>query len=440
MGSSVPPAAAIRGSDRILERMKALHPKIIDLSLDRVWRLLDALDHPERALPPVVHVAGTNGKGSVIAYMRAMLEAAGYRVHGYISPHLVRFHERIRLAGRLIAEPALEAVLAQCELANGDTPITYFEITTCAALLAFARTPADVLLLETGLGGRLDATNVVEQPALTIITPVSYDHHQYLGDSLAAIAGEKAGILKPGVTAVVGTQPPEALAVIEARARAVGAPLLRAGREWAIKEREDGMTFTGPRGALALPRPSLVGPHQAENAGIAVAGIGALSGFAVSQEAMGRGLRNADWPGRLQRLGPGALTALLPGSWELWLDGGHNAAAGLALAAQAALWARDGKPLHLVFGMLETKSPTDFLRPLAPYAGVLRAVAVPGEPASLPAGDAARAADEAGFDAAPAASIAAALADIAASATGPARILVCGSLYLAGSVLRENGA
>jgi dihydrofolate synthase/folylpolyglutamate synthase len=271
-------------SDAILARLLSLHPKMIDLTLDRVWRLLDALGHPERALPPVIHVAGTNGKGSTVAMLRAGLEGAGKRVHAYTSPHLARFHERIRLAGALIAEPALAALLEECEARNAGAPITFFEITTCAAMLGFARTPADWLLLEVGLGGRLDATNVVDRPALTVITPISFDHQQYLGETLAEIAGEKAGILKPGVPCVVGPQPAEAMAVIEARAAALGAPLIAAGRDWTASIAEGALRFADGAGALSLPAPALPGAHQAENAGAALAGLRHL-GFGEARSA-----------------------------------------------------------------------------------------------------------------------------------------------------------
>ena len=260
-------------SDLILERMMALHPKIIDLTLDRVWRLLDALGNPQNDLPPVIHLAGTNGKGSTQAMIRAGLEAAGKRVHAYTSPHLARFHERIRLAGTLITEDHLTEVLDECYAANDGETITYFEITTCAALLAMARTPADFTLLEVGLGGRLDATNVIETPALTIITPVSMDHEQYLGDTLAKIAGEKAGILKRGVPCIVGPQLAEAEEVIEAKARSLGAPLNAHGQHWHVGSEAGRLVFQDETGLLDLPLPNLPGAHQIENSG---AGLAAL--------------------------------------------------------------------------------------------------------------------------------------------------------------------
>jgi dihydrofolate synthase/folylpolyglutamate synthase len=429
------------GVDRVLERLMRLHPKIIDLSLDRVERLLAAVGHPERRLPPAVHVAGTNGKGSLIAYLRAMLEAAGRRVHVYTSPHLVRFNERIRLAGSLIGEDALLALLEECEAANDGAPITFFEITTVAAFLAFARQPADILLLETGLGGRLDATNVIERPLLTALTPVSFDHMQYLGNTLGAIAGEKAGILKAGVPAVVGPQAPEAAAVFAERAAVLGAPLYRHGADWHARRDGDALVFADGDVERRWPLPALAGPHQIDNAGMALASLRFLDGFGIDEAAAAEGLRRADWPARLQRLTRGPLAELLPPGWELWLDGGHNEAAGAVIAATVRAWRAEGdrRPLHLVFGMLNTKEPTAFLRPLAPLARDLKAVAIPGDHASLSAAQSAEAARLAGIAAAGAGGVAEALAAIVASEHEAARVLICGSLYLAGTVLAENG-
>jgi dihydrofolate synthase / folylpolyglutamate synthase len=432
-----------RGSDLVLERLTRLHPKIIDLSLERTHRLLERLDHPERRLPPVVHVAGTNGKGSLIAYLRSMLAAAGYRVHVYTSPHLVRFHERIELSGRPIEEERLLALLEECERANGDAPITFFEITTCAALLEFARTPADILLLETGLGGRLDSTNVVDQPLLTVLMPISFDHMQHLGDTLARIAFEKAGILKRGRPAVVAPQPAEAMAVFEERAAALGAALACCGRDWLVEELEGAILFADRMGKRKLPRPALPGAHQIPNAGAALACLAFLSGFTIAEEAQARGLREVVWPARLQRLVRGPLVERLPPAWELWLDGGHNEAAGQALAEfLESKRAEDGgahRPVHIIFGMLNTKEPVAFLRPLAPLVRALQAVRIAGGHSSLGAEEAAAAARVAGIAAEPAASVEAALARVLAREPGSARVLICGSLYLAGSVLAENG-
>jgi dihydrofolate synthase/folylpolyglutamate synthase len=428
-------------TDIVLERLTKLHPKIIDLSLDRVLRLLDKIGHPERRLPPVVHVAGTNGKGSVIAYLRAMLEAAGRRVHVYTSPHLVRFHERIRLNGTLIEETELLRLLEECEAANGGTPITFFEITTCAAFLAFARTPADVFLMETGLGGRLDATNVVERPLLTVLTPISFDHMQFLGHTLAAIAGEKAGIMKPGAPAVVAPQPPEAAAVFDAKAKALGIEQHRFGHEWLVAAASGGMIFRDGNRTRHLPPPGLPGRHQIDNAGTALACLNYLGDLGVGEDAILRGLREVDWPARLQRLTKGPLATMLPKGWELWLDGAHNPSGGEAMAQMAAEWARaaDALPLYLIAGSLSTHDPLGLLRPLAPHARAVRTVIVPGDHKTLPAEAVADAARRLGIAAQAAADANAALADLIAVARAPARVLICGSLYLAGAVLAENG-
>ncbi|MBT6116597.1 MAG: bifunctional folylpolyglutamate synthase/dihydrofolate synthase, partial [Rhodospirillaceae bacterium] len=334
------------------------------------------LGHPERHLPPVVHVAGTNGKGSTIAFLEAMARAAGHRVHTYTSPHLVRFHERIRLGGVPIAEPALAALLAECEAANGGAPITFFEITTAAAFLAFSRTRGDLLLLETGLGGRLDATNLVARPALCALTPIGMDHTQHLGETLAAIAGEKAGILKAGVRAVVAAQRPEAAAAIAARADVVGAPLDLEGDAWSWRAAKDGFAYREEDRDIALPPPALAGRHQYANAALAVACALRLPPvLAIPEAAIRRGVAEAEWPARLQRLGPGPLTALLPEGWEIWLDGGHNADAGQALAD--AFRDRRDDALDLVVGMFDTKDAGGFFRPFAGLVRSCRCVAIP---------------------------------------------------------------
>ncbi|MDX1786179.1 MAG: folylpolyglutamate synthase/dihydrofolate synthase family protein [Roseovarius sp.] len=420
------------GSDVILQRMMALHPKIIDLTLDRVWRLLAALGNPQDALPPVIHIAGTNGKGSTQAMLRAGLEGTGASVHAYTSPHLARFHERIRIAGHLISEDALTDVLDECYRANGTDSITYFEITTCAALLAMSRTPADYTLLEVGLGGRLDATNVIAQPALTIITPVSIDHEQYLGNTLAAIAGEKAGIIKRGVPCVVGPQPDEALEVIEATAARLGAPLLAHGQHWHAYAENGRLVFQDEAGLLDLPLPNLPGDHQVENAGAALAALRHLN---KGDAAYIASVTEAHWPARMQHLRHGTLAEAAPDA-ELWLDGGHNAAAGIALGRHLASLPK--RPTHLICGMLNTKDVGGYLRPLAAQAASLTAVAIPGEANTLPAEATAEAARQAGMPTSTAASLREALAAIVASEPR-ARILICGSLYLAGHVLRENG-
>ncbi|CAN1555883.1 FolC Folylpolyglutamate synthase [Paracoccaceae bacterium] len=421
-----------QGSDVVLERMMTLHPKVIDLTLARVDRLLERLGNPERQIPPVIHIAGTNGKGSTQAMIRAGLEVDGDRVHAYTSPHLARFHERIRLAGELIGEPALTALLDECVRVNGPDEITFFEITTCAAFLAFARTPADWTLLEVGLGGRLDATNVVEKPALTIITPVSIDHQQYLGETLAEIAGEKAGIIKRGVPVIVGPQTEAGLAVIEARAARLGAQVLAFGQHWNAFEDRGRLVFQDENGLLDLPLPNLPGPHQIQNAGAALAALRALGRDEAACEAA---VTRAFWPARMQRLRHGPLVDAAP-KVELWLDGGHNPAGGEAVAATLARM--PARETHLICGMLNTKDVTGYMRPLAPQVTRLHAVSIPGEKNTLPAEVTRDAARAAGIDAVTAASVADAIGAIAASSP-EARVLICGSLYLAGTVLRENG-
>lgn len=419
-------------SDAILSRLMALHPKVIDLSLDRMHRLLAALGNPERAIPPVIHIAGTNGKGSTQAMIRAGLEAGGARVHAYTSPHLAQFRERIRLAGTLIEDDALADLLAQVEAANDGQPITFFEITTAAAYLAFARTPADFTLLEVGLGGRLDATNVIDAPRLTVITPVSIDHTQYLGETLPLIAAEKAGIIKPRVPVIVGPQDDDALRVIEARAMGLSAPIVAHGQHWMIQPERDGMVFQDDHGLWDLPRPNLIGPHQVQNAGTALAALRALGATDAQARAA---VTQAEWPARMQRLRHGPLVDLAQGA-ELWLDGGHNPAGGQALAATLA--AMPARPTHLVCGMLNTKDVAGYLRPLADHAASLTAIDIPGEPNTLPSTQTADAARQVGMTAHVAQDAAQAVEQLVTRHPG-ARILICGSLYLAGRILRDNG-
>lgn len=420
------------GSDVILQRMMALHPKIIDLTLDRVWRLLKKVGNPQDRLPPVIHVAGTNGKGSTQAMIRAGLEAEGKIVHAYTSPHLARFHERIRLAGELITEAALTEVLDRAYKANGSDPITYFEITTVAALMAFAETPADYTLLEVGLGGRLDATNVIAKPALTIITPVDLDHQQYLGDTLAEIAGEKAGIIKRGVPCVVGPQLDDGLEVIERVAARNNAPVYAYGQQYHVGTERGRLIYQDERGLLDLPLPNLPGPHQIQNEGGAIAALRVL-GF--GEEACEAAVSRAFWPARMQHVKSGRLVDLAKPA-ELWLDGGHNPHAGRALAE--TLSALPDRPIHLICGMLNTKDIGGYLRPLGKIAKSLTALSIPGEANTLPAEVTADEARKAGFEATTAASVDEAITAITAK-DPKARILICGSLYLAGHVLRENG-
>ena len=420
------------GSDVILDRLLGLHPKVIDLTLDRPQRLLDSIGNPELRLPPVVHIAGTNGKGSTQAVIRAGLEASGARVHAYTSPHLARFHERIRLAGELIDEDALSALLEECETANGGLPITFFEITTAAAFLAFTRTPADYCLLEVGLGGRMDVTNVIGIPALTVITPISIDHQQFLGDTLAEIAGEKAGIIKAGVPCVVAPQPDEAMDVIERAAARVGAPLIVAGQDYTCTLEDGRLIFRDETGLLDMAPPRLPGGHQVDNAGTAIAALRALE---IADDAVEQAAAKASWPARIQHMNHGPLSDMARAAGaELWLDGGHNAAAGEALGAHFRSLPK--ARLHLICGMLDTKDPVGFLRPFAGVAAHLTAVPIPDTPAALPPEKIAEAARKAGLSVDIVETVETALA--AALKAGATRVLICGSLYLAGDVLRQN--
>jgi dihydrofolate synthase/folylpolyglutamate synthase len=437
-------------ADMLHQRLERLNYKLIDLSLGRVEALLGKLGHPERRLPPVFHVAGTNGKGSTIAFLRAFLEAAGWRVHSYTSPHLVHFNERIRLAasggGQLIDDAALLALLDRCEAANGGAPITYFEMTTIVALLAFAEHPADAVLLETGLGGRLDATNVIASPAATAITRISFDHMQFLGDSIEAIAGEKAGILKPGTPAILARQGDDAVKqVIAARAAAIGAPLLAHGRDWHITSGPDHWRYDSAARSLSLPLPALPGQHQLDNAATALTCLDQYPALTVDEAAIRRGLATVRWPARLQRLQYGPLVDALPAGWELWLDGGHNDSGGEVLAVQAADWAAaDDLPLFVIFGMLANKQPLAFLTPLVRHIAALSAVSIPGKTVSLTAFEAAQAAAVAGIAHTSAAedvgmALHQLLTGAAARGQRPGRVLICGSLYLAGSILAHHG-
>ena len=429
--------------DAILARLLALHPKRIDLSLDRMWRILDALGHPERRLPPVIHVAGTNGKGSTVAFMRAMLEAAGKSVHVYTSPNLVRLNERFRLGrpggGVLVEDDELVATLAECERANGDQPITVFEIETAAGLLLFARHPADALLLEVGLGGRLDATNVVERPLASVITPVSIDHVDFLGDTLEKIAIEKAAILRRGVPAVVSRQTEGPLSVILARGEEVGAPLHVAGQDWVAGEERGRLVFQDTEGLLDLPPPRLFGRHQFDNAGTAIAALRA-AGLKLPASAFEQGVVAADWPARMQRLATGTLPPRAPAGSELWLDGGHNADGGRTIAgALADLEERVSRPLVLIVGMLSTKDAEGFLRNFAGLARALIAVPI-GQDKGIAPEALAAIARRVGITAQSAPSVEEALAMVCAlELEPPPRVVITGSLYLAGAVLAANG-
>jgi dihydrofolate synthase/folylpolyglutamate synthase len=429
--------------DSILARLLALHPKRIDLSLERMWRVLERLGHPERRAPPVIHVAGTNGKGSTIAFLRAMLEASGKSVHVYTSPNLVRINERFRLGtpagGVLVSDAELADALADCERANGDAPITIFEIETAAAFLLFARNPADMLLLEVGLGGRLDATNVIEQPLASVVTPVSMDHIEFLGDTLEKIAAEKAGIFRRSVPAVIAPQTAAASAVLERQAEKIRAPLHVAGQHWHAHVENGRLVYQDEQGLLDLPPPKLFGRHQFDNAGTAIAALRA-AGIRLPVRAIEQGLTRAEWPARLQRLTTGRLVALAPAGAELWLDGGHNADGGRAIAAALGdLEERVSRPLVLVVGMLSTKDRSAFL---GNFTGLVRRVfGVPiHQDKGVPVEEIAAAARAAGMPADAAGSIEEALAAIGGLGFDPPpRILITGSLYLAGEMLAANG-
>jgi dihydrofolate synthase/folylpolyglutamate synthase len=425
-------------SDAILTRLLSLHPKIIDLSLGRMQVILGKLGNPERKLPPVIHVAGTNGKGSTVSYLRHIMAAAGLTAHAYTSPHLVKFHERIRVAGQLISEADLTALLEECEQVNGGEPITFFEITTAAAFLAFSRTPADYLILEVGLGGRLDATNVLPAPRISIITTIDYDHQQYLGDTLTLIAHEKAGILKKGVPAVVGVQPDEAREEIERVAARRSAPLHVAGQDWQAYEQHGRLVFQDESGLLDLPLPQLRGRHQIDNAGNAIAAIRLLGDERISEVHIGDGLRTATWPARMQRLGAGVLSGLVQADAELWLDGGHNPSAGRVLAqAFSELNERHSRPLVLVWGMLNTKDVANFIGCFRGIASRVVTLTIPEEENAVSAEVLAEAARGQGLAAETAASLEAALRQASLGVPAP-RILICGSLYLAGRVLAAH--
>lgn len=425
-------------TDVILQRLLALHPnKLIDLKLDRIERLLEELGRPQDRLPPVIHVAGTNGKGSTIAFLRAFLEAAGKKVHVYTSPNLIRFNERIRLAGDLVSPRRLNAALERCETVNAGRPITYFEITTAAAMLLFSETAADYLLLEVGLGGRFDATNVVAHPLGTIITPVSMDHEEFLGSSLAGIAREKAGIFKRGALAVVARQQEEAEAAIRDEAGRLGIDPVFAGQDFDAYMQNGRLVYQDNSGLADLPLPALAGPFQADNAGVAIAAVKHF-GLPVSDDDLSDGMRKVTWPARMMPLTSGKLRALLPRGHELWLDGGHNPAGGAVLsAALRDLDRQRHRPLVMIMGTFANKDARGYLAPLRQMPEQILTVRIPGERASWTARQLADLATEAGFAARPMRSVRAALHE--AAKVPDARVVICGSLHLAGLVLDQNG-
>ncbi|MEI9989268.1 MAG: folylpolyglutamate synthase/dihydrofolate synthase family protein [Rhizomicrobium sp.] len=441
---SVQNDAADFRSTAVLERLLDLHPKKIDLALDRILRLLHDLGDPQLRMPPTIHVAGTNGKGSVCAFSRAMLEAQGLKVHMHTSPHLVRFHERIRIAGQLISEDELVATLEECERVNAGRPITYFEITDAAMFLAFSRHPADALVLEVGLGGKFDATNVIDKPAITVIQPIGLDHQDFLGSDIRVIAAEKAGIIKPGVPVIVGPQDDAPRDVILSRADRLSAPAYVFGQDFSAHQEHGRMVYQDEHGLLDLPLPRLIGRHQIENAAVAIAALRHANHGWGTDKAIETGLRTVDWPARLQRLTRGPLVDMAPKGAEIWLDGGHNPHGAAAVSrAIADLEEKSERPLYLVCGMLRTKDAIGFL---SAYRGLARhvvTVSIPGEPASLGAGALYDMARHAGLDAQPAEDLEDAMLQLQAWSRAhpkepPPRILICGSLYLAGQVLVEN--
>tara|TARA_B100001057_G_scaffold226967_1_gene227302 strand:+ start:4223 stop:5497 length:1275 start_codon:yes stop_codon:yes gene_type:complete len=418
-------------SDFILNRMMTLHPKVIDLTLDRVWCLLEALGNPQNNLPKVIHIAGTNGKGSTLSMLRAGLNQIGLKTHAYTSPHLVRFHERIQLNDNFIDENDLTKILDECYSANNDRPITYFEITTCAAILAMSRKHADYVLLEVGLGGRLDATNVIAHPALTVITPVSIDHEQFLGTTIRKIAGEKAGIIKPFCPVIIGKQDKEALEIITEKAKEKKAPMLTEGQQWRIKQTGNSILYHDHNTRIELPLPNLLGTHQIQNAGIAIA---ALTQLTEKKEAFHGAVSKAKWPARMQKLRTGPIVATL-GHSDVWLDGGHNPAAGKALANY--LSTQNKKPTVLICGMLRTKDVAGYLSPLSNLVKFLAAVSIPNEQNTLSADETAKSADELGINSKSFTSISEGVRFVANQFPN-CQVLICGSLYLAGQILREN--
>jgi dihydrofolate synthase/folylpolyglutamate synthase len=437
---NAPAASSPPSLDELIARLSALHSRHIDLGLERMHRLLARLDHPENKLPPVIHVAGTNGKGSTVAYLRAILETAGLRVHVYTSPWLVRINESFRLAGKLVGDDELHAAFTHVERVNAGEPITFFEAKTATGFLMFAHHPADVLLLEVGLGGRLDSTNVIEAPLASVITPISMDHTEFLGDTLSAIAGEKAAIIKRGVPVISAEQQPEAMTVIETQARRQRAPLHAAGQQWHVSVERGRLVYQDERGLMDLAAPRLFGRHQFDNAGLAIATLRAIESFRLPHAAY-EGIVNAEWQARMQRLSSGRLSEQGPQGSEIWLDGGHNAEGGrVAAAALGDLEERVSRPLVVIAGMMANKDARAFL---ANFTGLTRhiiAVPIPDQDNAMPPDRLADAARALGMRVEISEGIEAALRGIAKLAYEvPPRILIAGSLYLAGHVLDLNG-
>lgn len=394
--------------------------------LARMHRLLEGVGNPHHHLPPVIHVAGTNGKGSTIAFLRAMLEAAGYKVHAYTSPHIERFEERITVASQPVDEKKLHIALEACRIANEEQPISFFEGTTAAAFLLFSQTPADILLLETGMGGQDDPTNVLEQVRLSIITPISEDHQEYLGDTIEKITSHKAGIIKNECPVVVGFQSPEVMELLEKSAGIHQSPALVYGKHWAVQKAADGFIYADGHGQINLPEPALKGPHQLLNAGAAIAALSVLEEFEILGDHIAAGLKWVQWPGRLEPLHQ----SNLPEHWELWFDGGHNMAAGHMLAVMAEQEWSD-KPLYIIFGTTRGKDAVSMLQPLVPIAEELVAVPVAAEPRCYTPQEILDLTDDAGMGLMQADSVEQAMQEVRQmSGDVPARILVFGSLYL----------
>jgi dihydrofolate synthase / folylpolyglutamate synthase len=442
---NVPAARPQASLDEVIARLSALHPNRIDLSLDRMHRLLEQLGHPERDVPPVIHVAGTNGKGSTVAYLRAMLEAAGLWVHAYTSPYLVRINECFRLGrpggGVLVNDDELLAAFEHCERINAGAPLTFFEAKTAVAFGLFARHPADVLLLEVGLGGRLDSTNVIEAPLASVIASISMDHTEFLGDSLAAIAGEKAAIIKRNVPVISAEQPREVMAVIEREAKRMRAPLSAAGEGWHVGVECGRLVYQDDRGLMDLAAPKLFGRHQFDNAGLAIATLRAIEKLKIPSAAFETGIVNAEWPARMQRISSGRLIGWGPPGCEIWLDGGHNAEGGRVVAAALGdLEERVSRPLVVIAGMMANKDASGFLANFAGLTRHIMAVAIPDQPNAMPPERLADAARALGMRVEISNGVEAALRTLAGLAYEiPPRILITGSLYLAGHVLALNG-
>ena len=443
---NAPAAHPVSPLGEVIARLSALHPVKIDLSLDRMHRVLERLGHPERKLPPVIHVAGTNGKGSTIAYLRAMLEAANLRVHTFTSPYLVRVNECFRLGraggGILVSDDELRSALERCEAANAGAPLTVFEGKTAAAFCLFADNPADVVLLEVGLGGRLDSTNVIEKPLASVIAPVGMDHMEFLGNTLASIAGEKAGVIKRGAPVICAGQADEAMAVIEAQAQLMRAPLFAANQQWHVGIERGRLVYQDDRGLMDLAAPKLFGRHQFDNAGLAIATLRATDAFKISHAAFEAGILGAEWPARMQRLSSGRLIEQAPAACEIWLDGGHNAEGGrVTAAALGDLEERVPRQLVIIAGMMGNKDASGFLANFAGQTRHIVAVPIPDTDNAMPPDRLADAARQLGMRVEIADGVEAALRSLAKLAyETPPRILITGSLYLAGHVLDLNGA